>query len=175
MYTSVLLVPFCTAHCGSGRGCWDGHSCGFVAGQGVFDKECGEEHCTCVSEDECVANSPAYVPCKTCGAVSDPLLKSLPESDGAAPSPPQGPLGPFSVFEFKTKAAYDACDTSKGLTSTYLPKDCGKECNADGPWTTTVVFGEPRLTVDLNGMETPVRYFGGSPTSYCQAQRAYGS
>ena len=48
--------------------------------QGI-DTECAKEHCTCVTEDKCVANSPAYVPCKECGADGDPELKELPQPE----------------------------------------------------------------------------------------------
>lgn len=76
-------------------------------------------------------------------------------------------MGPFNVFEFKTKQAFDDCDFSDADTSEYLPKDCKESgnCTPDGPFKTTSEFGTPVLTA----MQKPVRYFGGSPTTYCQA------
>ena len=54
-------------HCPSKQGCWDGSFSG------------GPEHCTCVTEDKCIANSPGYVSCSICGADGDPALKELPQ------------------------------------------------------------------------------------------------
>ena len=51
------------------------------------------EHCTCVTEDKCVANSPAYVPCEACGADGDPDLKELPQ-----PNNPDAMKGCFNAF-----------------------------------------------------------------------------
>jgi hypothetical protein len=60
-------------HCPGKHGCWDGT----VGG--------GPEHCTCVSEAKCVANSPAYVPCAACGADGDPPMLTLPKPDIPTP------------------------------------------------------------------------------------------
>jgi len=62
-------------HCPTKQGCWDGTFCSSK------DLECSKKHCTCVTEDKCIANSPAYVPCTACGAAegSDPPLKQLPQ------------------------------------------------------------------------------------------------
>jgi len=76
--------PYC-AHCAGWPtddpvGCWDGNFCGFSSSKGTpIDPECAKEHCTCVEEPQCVANSPAYVDCKACGAKTDPELKELPK------------------------------------------------------------------------------------------------
>lgn len=160
---------FCS-HCPGGEGCWDGAFAG------------GPEHCTCVTEDRCIANSPAYVPCTECGADGpDPPLKQLPQpvpSPSPSPSPSPTEMGPFNVFEFKTKAAFDACDFSSADTSTFIPYDSPSASNKVPPVeSNTVTFGTPTL-VDDGPLGRPVRYFGGSPTEYCLAgQRltAYGS
>ena len=59
------------SHCPNGQGCWDGAFAG------------GPEHCTCVTEDKCVNNSPAYVSCSDCGADGNPPLKELPQPANA--------------------------------------------------------------------------------------------
>ena len=59
------------SHCPNGQGCWDGAFAG------------GPEHCTCVTEDKCVKNSPAYVSCSDCGADGNPPLKELPQPANA--------------------------------------------------------------------------------------------
>ena len=59
------------AHCPNEEGCWDGSFAG------------GPEHCTCVTENECIANSPGFVSCSACGADGDPPLKELPQPANA--------------------------------------------------------------------------------------------
>jgi len=204
--------PYC-AHCYGGEGCWDGTFCNHQPGTGQFDEECAKEHCTCVEERECVADSPAYVECEACGADVNPEQKELPQpvdpankdrcyhmdpydGEGAhkchceqtkeectatggfwtdtcleicgssPPSPPQ--LGPFNVWEFTTKEAFDACDFSVG-SATYLPYDDPSVTLTEGQETNTVIFGNPALNIDTDMGPQPVRYFGGSPDTYCKA------
>ena len=57
-------------HCPNGQGCWDGY---------IGDASGNAEHCTCVSEDRCIANSPGFVSCSACGStMADPALRELP-------------------------------------------------------------------------------------------------
>ena len=100
------------AHCPDKQGCWDGAFCGALRPSGI-DTMCAKEHCTCVTEDKCVANSPAYVPCEACGADGDPDLKELPQPDG-----PDAMKGCFNAF-------------SGQCTGCGRPRSCPDYNNAD--------------------------------------------